>query len=60
MIQEMAKQSIITGYQDGTFKPNAPIQRQHAVLILTRVLELEPKKMRKNLTIYLKAISILR
>jgi uncharacterized repeat protein (TIGR02543 family) len=44
MIQEMAKQGIIAGYQDGTFKPNAPIQRQHAALMLTRVLELEPKK----------------
>ncbi|MCS5504028.1 S-layer homology domain-containing protein, partial [Lysinibacillus sp. A4] len=44
MIQEMAKQGIITGYQDGTFKPNAPIQRQHAALILTRALALEPKK----------------
>ena len=44
MIQEMAKQGIITGYQDGTFKPNAPIQRQHAALILTRALELEPKQ----------------
>lgn len=44
MIQEMARQGIITGYQDGTFKPNAPIQRQHAALILTRALELEPKK----------------
>ena len=44
MIQEMAKRGIITGYQDGTFKPNAPIQRQHAALMLTRALELEPKK----------------
>lgn len=44
MIQGMARQGIITGYQDGTFKPNAPIQRQHAALILTRALALETKK----------------
>nr|WP_054548688.1 InlB B-repeat-containing protein [Lysinibacillus sphaericus] len=44
MIQEMARQGIITGYQDGSFKPNAPIQRQHVALMLTRALELEPKK----------------
>lgn len=44
MIQEMAKKSIITGYPDGTFQPNAPIQRQHVALMLTRALKLEPKK----------------
>ncbi len=44
MIQAMAKRSIITGYQDGTFKPNAPIQRQHVALMLARALELEQKK----------------
>ena len=44
MIQKMAKQGIITGYPDGTFQPNAPIQRQHVALMLTRALELEPKK----------------
>lgn len=44
MIQEMAKHGIITGYQDGTFKPNAPIQRQHVALMLTRALVLERKK----------------
>lgn len=44
MIQQMAKQGIITGYQDGTFKPNAPIQRQHVALMLTRALELKKKK----------------
>ena len=44
MIQEMAKQGIIIGYPDGTFQPNVPIQRQHVALMLTRALELEPKK----------------
>jgi len=44
MIQAMAKQGVITGYSDGTFKPNAPVQRQHVALMLARAMELEPKK----------------
>ncbi|MFJ7733345.1 InlB B-repeat-containing protein [Lysinibacillus sp. NPDC097231] len=44
MIQAMAKRGVITGYPDGTFKPNAPIQRQHVALMLMRALELELKK----------------
>ncbi|QGG49675.1 InlB B-repeat-containing protein [Lysinibacillus pakistanensis] len=44
MIQTMAKQGVITGYPDGTFKPNAPVQRQHVALMLARAMELEPKK----------------
>ncbi|WP_313373200.1 InlB B-repeat-containing protein [Lysinibacillus pakistanensis] len=44
MIQTMAKQGVITGYSDGTFKPNAPVQRQHVALMLARAMELEPKK----------------
>lgn len=43
-IQVMAKRGIITGYLDGTFKPNAPIQRQHVALILTRALEFTPQR----------------
>ncbi len=44
MIQSMVKQRVITGYPDGTFKPNAPVQRQHVALMLTRAMELELKK----------------
>ena len=44
MIQAMAKEGVITGYPDGTFKPNAPVQRQHVALMLARAMELEPKK----------------
>ena len=44
MIQSIAKQGVITGYPDATFKPNASIQRQHVALMLARVMELEPKK----------------
>lgn len=35
-----AKNNIITGYSDGTFRPNENISRQHAAVILTRVLKL--------------------
>ncbi|QGG49673.1 InlB B-repeat-containing protein [Lysinibacillus pakistanensis] len=43
MIQTMANRGIITGFPDGTFKPDAPVQRQHVALMLTRALELEQR-----------------
>ncbi|REK74828.1 InlB B-repeat-containing protein [Paenibacillus paeoniae] len=42
MIEELASQGIITGYADGSFKPNESIQRQHMALIFMRAFELEP------------------
>ena len=37
----MIDQKIIFGYKDGTFKPNAPIQRAQAVVMLMRDLQPE-------------------
>ncbi|MFD1736820.1 phosphodiester glycosidase family protein [Bacillus salitolerans] len=34
---------IISGYQDGTFKPGQPLKRSHAALILAKVLNLNTK-----------------
>lgn len=36
-----AKNGIVTGFQDGTFKPNENITRAHAAVILARVLNLD-------------------
>jgi len=44
MIEYIAIRGIITGYPDGTFRPNEPITRQHVALMLTRALKLEPNK----------------
>lgn len=35
-IQNAAASGIITGYEDGTFKPNDPITRQHMAVMLER------------------------
>lgn len=39
-IQYLAQQNILTGYQDGTFKPDAPIAKQHIAVLLVRALNL--------------------
>lgn len=39
-IEYSAKNNIITGYSDGTFKPKENISREHAAVILARVLNL--------------------
>ncbi|WP_274310208.1 S-layer homology domain-containing protein [Solibacillus daqui] len=44
MIEDIAAHGIITGYPDGTFRPNAPIQRQHVALMFTRAFELTAKR----------------
>ncbi|WP_431029989.1 InlB B-repeat-containing protein [Lysinibacillus sp. LZ02] len=44
MIEDMATQGVITGYPDGTFRPNAPIQRQHVAIMFARAFELTPKR----------------
>ncbi len=36
-IEILAKKGIINGYEDGTFKPNDPIRRQEAALILASI-----------------------
>ena len=42
MVEELATIGIIQGYQDGTFRPNAPISRMHVVALLTRAFSFEP------------------
>lgn len=38
-IQNAAAAGIITGYENGTFKPNAPITRQHMAVMLERTMK---------------------
>lgn len=38
-IQKAAAAGIITGYEDGTFKPNSPITRQHMAVMLNRAID---------------------
>jgi len=41
MIHDMAKEGIISGYADGTFKPNETISRQHAALLINNAVKLQ-------------------
>ncbi|MEK5231247.1 InlB B-repeat-containing protein [Lysinibacillus sp. FSL K6-0232] len=41
MIEELAALGIIQGYEDGSFRPNAPISRMHVAVLLTRAFSLE-------------------
>lgn len=41
-IQTVSGKNIITGYEDGTFRPNNTITRQEMAVILTRALKLPP------------------
>ena len=42
IINEMVNKGIITGYEDGTFKPNQMISRQHAAVLVSRATDLKP------------------
>ncbi|WP_342581478.1 S-layer homology domain-containing protein [Ureibacillus sp. FSL W7-1570] len=42
IIQEMTQKGIINGYEDGTFKPNQMISRQHAAVLISRAVDLKP------------------
>lgn len=42
-VAKAVKEGYITGYEDGTFKPNNPISRQEAAAILCRVLKIKPE-----------------
>lgn len=44
MIEELASQGIITGYPDGSFRPNEYIKRQHVALIFNRTFKFEPTR----------------
>ncbi|MNW56492.1 Endo-1,4-beta-xylanase A precursor [compost metagenome] len=39
-IERLASIGLITGYGDGTFRPNAPISREEMVVILSRIVNL--------------------
>lgn len=41
-INALAEQEIITGYDDGTFRPREPVSREQMSSILRRALRLEP------------------
>ncbi|MFY0519331.1 S-layer homology domain-containing protein [Lysinibacillus sp. UGB7] len=43
ILHEMRDKGIITGYDDGTFKPYVKISRQHAAILIQRVKTLTPK-----------------
>lgn len=40
VISEMVEKGIIKGYEDGTFKPNDYISRQHAAVLINRAVNL--------------------
>lgn len=43
-IQEMQQKGYITGYPDGTFRPNEPISRKHVAQLLDKALKLPAAK----------------
>ncbi|MFD1735037.1 S-layer homology domain-containing protein [Bacillus salitolerans] len=46
-IKYLTSKGVISGYQDGTFKPNNPVSRAQAVVMLARALDL-PLDNRRN------------
>jgi len=42
VIMEMQKEGIISGYEDGTFRPKQAISRMHVASLLDRAITLEP------------------
>lgn len=40
-VNEAVERGYITGYEDGTFRPEAPIRRQEATVILSRILDID-------------------
>lgn len=43
IIHEMAQSGIISGYEDGTFKPSETISRKHAAALISRAIDKLPK-----------------
>jgi len=50
-IKNAAAANIISGYEDGTFKPDAPIQRQHMALMLEKALVYLKKNTKPTITL---------
>lgn len=47
-IMDMVNRGIMSGYPDGTFKPNNPVQRAETAVILANVFNLEPVDSKKS------------
>lgn len=47
-VNEAVERGYITGYEDGTFRPNNPIRRQEATVILSRILEIDEEEYPAN------------
>lgn len=43
-VAEAVERGYITGYPDGTFRPNEPIRRQEATVILSRILDIDEEE----------------
>lgn len=48
IIHTMRDEGIINGYQDGTFKPNQTLSREHAATLVVRALELNDIELKKT------------
>ncbi|WP_227394354.1 InlB B-repeat-containing protein [Jeotgalibacillus aurantiacus] len=44
MIEQISQLGIMTGYENGTFQPNAPLTRAQAVKVLNRIFERLPEE----------------
>ncbi|KOY14696.1 hypothetical protein AMS66_19900 [Paenibacillus xylanivorans] len=42
MIEVMTNRGMITGYGDGTFRPNETVERQHIAIMFNRVINVTP------------------
>lgn len=47
--RQLSYYQITTGYEDGTFKPNQPVSRQHVAVFLTRTLKTLEKNPSTNI-----------
>ncbi len=47
-VNEAVKRGYITGYEDGTFRPEDPIRRQEATVILSRILKIDDEEYPAN------------
>ncbi|WPK13591.1 InlB B-repeat-containing protein [Lysinibacillus louembei] len=48
MITELTAQGIIKGYEDGSFRPNEPINRQHVAALVARAFTLKQIRTSEN------------
>lgn len=48
-IGKMQSKDVIKGYEDGTFRPNAPVKRIEAIVMAVRLMGLEEEALEKSL-----------